>query len=116
MRAGVVALCEPVIDDDLVLLSRRKRFGIENFPAQCAIEPFVVSVLPGRSRIDADRLDANASKPVLQCFGGEIGSVYLIGCTLANRASGEVDRALRKLGGAHLRADCHRQRLPCELV
>ena len=47
MRSGVIVLLEPVIDDDLGLLSVRKPFSIENLPAQRPIEPLVVSVLPG---------------------------------------------------------------------
>ena len=75
MRPSVVVLLEPVIDDDLGLLGRREPLRIENFPAQCPIEPLVVSVLPGRSRIDADRLDANASKPGLHCLSSELRPV-----------------------------------------
>ena len=56
MRAGVVVLSEPVIDDDLSLLGRREPFGIEYLTAQRAVEPLVVPVLPRRSRVDADRL------------------------------------------------------------
>ena len=47
MRPGVVVLSEPVIDDDLRLLGRREPFHIENLSAQRAIEPLVVSILPG---------------------------------------------------------------------
>jgi len=47
MRAGVVVLSKPMIDDNLGLLCCREPFRIQNFPAPCAIEPLVVSVLPG---------------------------------------------------------------------
>ena len=33
MRAGVVVLSEPVIDDDLCLLGRREPLSIENLPS-----------------------------------------------------------------------------------
>ncbi len=75
MRPGVVVLPKPVIDDDLRLLGRGEPLRIENLPPQCPIEPLVVSVLPRRSGIDADRLDANASKPGLHCFGSELRPV-----------------------------------------
>ena len=75
MRAGVVVLREPLIDDDLGMLCCRKPLGIQNLPTQRPIETLIVSVLLGRPWIDADRLDANASKPVLQCVGGELWSI-----------------------------------------
>ena len=71
----MIVLLEPVIDDDLGLLGRCEPFGIENLPAQCSVEALIVAILPGRSRVDADRLDANASKPVLQRVGGELWSI-----------------------------------------
>ena len=71
----MIVLFEPVIDDDLCLLGRRKPLRIENLPAQRTIEPLAISVLPGRPRVDADRLDTNASKPVLRCFGDELRSI-----------------------------------------
>ena len=55
MRARVVVLPEPVIDDDLGLLGCREPLRVENLTAQCAIEPLVVPVLPRRSRIDDAR-------------------------------------------------------------
>ena len=75
MRSGVVVLSEPVIDDDLRLLGRREPLRIENLSAQRAIEPLVVSVLPGRSGIDTDWLDTNSSKPCLHRLGSELRPV-----------------------------------------
>lgn len=75
MRAGVVVLSEPVIDDDLRLLGRREPLRVENLPAQRPVEPLIVSVLPGRSWIDADRLDADASQPALHRLCCELGAV-----------------------------------------
>lgn len=75
MGASVIVLLEPVIDNDLGLRRCREPLGIENLPAQCPVEPLIVAVLPGRSRIDADWFDADTSKPVLQCFGRELGSI-----------------------------------------
>ncbi|MEL6287125.1 MAG: DDE-type integrase/transposase/recombinase, partial [Pseudomonadota bacterium] len=47
----------------------------ENFLAQRAIKPLIVSVLPGRSGIDTDWLDTNSSKPCLHRFGSELRPV-----------------------------------------
>ena len=65
MRSSVVVLFEPLINDDLSLLGRREPLGIEDLPTKCAVEALVVSILPRRSRMDADRLDADTSKPAL---------------------------------------------------
>lgn len=65
MRPSEVVLLEPVVDDDLGLLRGREPLGIENLPAQCPVEAFIVAVLPWRSGIDADRFDANASREAL---------------------------------------------------
>ena len=46
MRADVVVLSEPLIDDDLGLLCRHEPFGIEYLAAQGSIEALIVSVLP----------------------------------------------------------------------
>ena len=42
----MVVLSEPLVDDDLSLLSRGEPFGVEHFVAQGSVEAFVVSVLP----------------------------------------------------------------------
>ena len=75
MWPSVVVLSEPLIDDDLGLFCRREPFRIENLSAQRAIEPLVVSILPGRSGIDTDWFDSNPSKPVLRCFGSKLGAI-----------------------------------------
>ena len=43
----MVVLSEPLVDDDLSLLSCGEPFGIENSAAKSPIEAFVVSVFPG---------------------------------------------------------------------
>ena len=70
-----IVLLELVVDDDMRLLCCREPLRIENLPTQRPVEPFVVPVLPGRSRIDADRLDADASKSALHRFGCKLWSV-----------------------------------------
>ena len=68
MGAGVVVLPEPAIDHDLCLLGRCEPFGIDNFAAERSIEPFVVSVLPGRARVDPDRVYTDLLEPTLGCL------------------------------------------------
>jgi hypothetical protein len=46
MRADVVVLPEPLVDDDLGLAGRDEPLGIEHLSAQRAIEPLVVAILP----------------------------------------------------------------------
>ena len=72
MRADVIVLLEPRVDDDLGLLGRREPLGIENLVPERPIEALVVAVLPGRARIDPDRLNADALKPVLERCRGEL--------------------------------------------
>lgn len=116
MRAGVVVLSEPVIDDDLGLLGRREPLRIENLPPQCPIEPLVVSVLPRRSRVNADRLDANASKPALHRFCCELGAVIGSDILWGTVAQQKRIERFENVVGSHPGAHRHRQRLPRELI
>jgi len=68
MRPDMVVLFEPLIDDGLGLSGCAKPFGIENFSAKRAVEALIVSVLPGRPGIDADRFDAYLGQPVFEGF------------------------------------------------
>jgi hypothetical protein len=65
MRANVIILPEPRVDNDLGLLGRREPLGIENLVPERPIEALVVAVLPGRARIDPDGLNADTLEPVL---------------------------------------------------
>jgi hypothetical protein len=114
--ARVVILLEPVIDNDLSLLGRCEPLGIENLPAQRAIKALNVSVLPGRTGIDADRLDADASKPVLCCFRSELKSI--VGANLLGRAVSKQKRleCFEDIFSAHFGADHNSQGLPNELI
>ena len=64
MRWHVIVLAEPLIDHDLRLRGCCEPLGVEHLATQRAVELLVISVLPGRSRIDLDGLDANACEPV----------------------------------------------------
>ena len=75
MRADVIVLFKPCLDDDLSLPDGAEPFGIEYFPSQRAVEAFVVAVLPRGARIDADRLDAGFGKPGLEVLGNKLRTV-----------------------------------------
>ena len=72
MGADPIVLSEPGIDDDLRLFGSMEPFGIENFATQCAVEAFVIAVLPRRSWVYLDRLDPHLSQPILQCHRDEL--------------------------------------------
>ena len=46
MWTEVIVLFEPLVDDDLCLLSRREPFCIKHLAAKGSVEAFAVSVLP----------------------------------------------------------------------
>ena len=68
MWPDLIVLFDPLIDDGLGLTGCAKPFGVENFSAESAVEALVISVLPGRPRIDADRFDAYLGQPVFEGF------------------------------------------------
>ena len=47
MRADVIVLLQPRVDDDLRLPCRREPLGIENLAPQRAVEALVITILPG---------------------------------------------------------------------
>lgn len=59
MRKRVVVRCEQVIDEDLRLSDRDESLVVKNFRTRGSVEPFGVSVLPERTWVDADWLDAD---------------------------------------------------------
>lgn len=66
MWPDMVVLAQPLIDDGLSLPSDGEPFGVQDFPAQDAVEAFVIAILPMGTRIDLDRRNANAEKLVLE--------------------------------------------------
>ena len=64
MRSHVIVLAQPLIDNDLCLSGRCEPLSIEHLATQGAVKALVISILPGRSRIDLDGLDANTCEPV----------------------------------------------------
>ena len=68
MRPDLIVLFEPLIDDGLSLAGCPKPFGVENFSAKRSVEALVITVLPWRPRIDADRFDAHLGQPFFEGF------------------------------------------------
>lgn len=79
MRPDLIVLLEPLVDDGLSLTCCAKPFSVQKFPAESAVEALIVSVLPGRPRIDADRFDAYLGQPVRSAYGQETSSRLLNG-------------------------------------
>ncbi len=75
MVADPVVLFKPDTDDDPSLACGREPLGVETFAAECSVEALVVAVLPGRSRIDPDGLNADTLKPVPEWRGRKPGSI-----------------------------------------
>lgn len=46
MWTNTIILFEPGVDDYLGLFGGVEPFGVQDFTTQCAIEPFVVAILP----------------------------------------------------------------------
>jgi len=75
VRSDMVVLAQPLIDDGLRLPGGREPFGVQNLPAQSAVDAFVVAVFPRRARIDLDWRYADAEKPVLEWCRAELRAV-----------------------------------------
>jgi len=62
----MIVLSEPPTNDGSCLIYRSKPLPVEDFSSECAIEAFVVTVLPGTAWIYPDRLDTNLGEPSLE--------------------------------------------------
>ena len=111
MRADVIVLPEPLIDDDLGLLGRREPLGVENLVPERSIEALVVAVLPGRARIDPDGLNANAPEPVLERCRGELRTIVRANVVRPAALQQQRIERLQNLRRAHLRGNAHAQGL-----
>jgi len=65
MRPDMIVLPEPNIDDGLCLVDCAEPLSIEHFGPQCAVEAFVISILPRAARIYLYRFDTRFGEPVL---------------------------------------------------
>ena len=75
MRADVIVLFEPLIDDGLRLSGCCKPFGVEDFTTKRSVEALIVSVLPGRAWIDVDWLNADFGEPIFEGFRCKLGTI-----------------------------------------
>ena len=66
MRAHMIVLLEPLIDDGSGLLDARKPFRIEDFSAQRSVEALVISILPRGAGVDVYWLNTDFGQPLLQ--------------------------------------------------
>ena len=69
MWPNVVILFEPLIDDRLGLSGCWEPLSVENFTTQGSVKALIITILPGRARIDVDWLDADFDEPVFEGFG-----------------------------------------------
>ncbi len=76
MRADVVILLEPRVDHNLCLSRCGKPLSVQHLPAQRAIETLVVTVLPRRTRIDPDGLNAEAPISVVWILSQILSTFY----------------------------------------
>lgn len=116
MRPDMVVLAQPLIDDGLSLPGGSEPFGIQDLPAQGAIEPFVVAVLPWRARIDLNGFDADPEKPVLEWSRAELRAV--VGTQVFRFVATEQQRikGLQDFCRAHPCRNLHAQRFAGVLV
>ncbi len=71
----MIVLPDPLIDDSLGLFGGVEPFGVEDFMTESSIEPFVISILPWRTRIDLDWFNANLGKPDLKRTGDKLPTI-----------------------------------------
>ena len=75
MRADVIVLFEPPVDDGLGLFDRWEPFPIEHLAPKRSVEAFVVSILPWTTGINLDWLNADLVQPGTQIAGDELRSI-----------------------------------------
>ena len=75
MRADVIVLFEPLIDDALCLSGCCKPFGVEDFATQRSVKSLIVSILPGGPGVDVNRLDPDFGQPIFEGFGCKLGAI-----------------------------------------
>ena len=75
MRADVVVLTMPVLDQDLRLLEGVEDLSVEQFVPKPTIEALTVPVLPRTAWLDEQRCDVEPIEPFTNCPGAELGAV-----------------------------------------
>ena len=75
MRTEVVVLVAPGLDHDPRLVERVEDLTVQELAPKLAVEALDVAVLPGRARLDEERLDAYSSQPCPDGFRGELRTI-----------------------------------------
>ena len=69
MRADVIVLLEPRVDNDLGLSCCHEPLRVKHLATQRAVELLVAAIFPGRAWMDPDRFDADTAEPILERCG-----------------------------------------------
>lgn len=116
VRPERVVLFPPPLDDYLRLPERVEQLPVQLLIPHLAVKALAVAVLPGRARLDEQRLHADLAEPVPHDMGSELGAIVRpdeIRRTLFNE---QPCQAVQHIVGAKLPGDLKRQAFPGELV
>lgn len=75
MWAYRVEVIAPLLDHDLSFFQAVEDFLVEAFVVQLAVEGLAVTVLPGTSGLDVQRLGTKSGEPPADDLGGHLGAV-----------------------------------------
>ncbi len=75
MRAYLVVVFPPFLDQDLGFSQAVEDFAIQELVSEARVEAFTLSVLPGAARLDLCRFRANRLDPVLYGLSNELRAV-----------------------------------------
>jgi len=71
----MIVLREPYVDSGLCLFGGVEPLSVQDLMAKRSVEPFVVSVLPGRAGIDLDWFNSDLCQPDLQRTSDELSAI-----------------------------------------
>jgi len=75
VRPVCIILDPPSLDDRPGLCPVCEYLSVQTLVSHLAVEALDIRVLPRTSRLYVDRLAAEIGKPLLDCFGDELGTV-----------------------------------------
>ena len=70
-----VVVLPPLLDQYLCLAEAVEDFSIQHFIAKAGIEAFAITILPGRSGLDASRFCTDGADPVTNGLGDELRAI-----------------------------------------
>ncbi len=76
MRPDGIVMPTPPLDQNLGLVERRELLSLQQLIAELGIEALAVPVLPWRSGLDAERLNADPSEPAAHALGDEFWTIF----------------------------------------